>query len=306
MGLFRFGFRLVFLYFFDFLFFLFFKNRITSESGDLRNFLHFLLLGFDKPGPECGDLIVVQIGAPGGGQFQGRRFVARRIISVRGKRAVISHAYVFVGGYRGGFGFSAGIGEKPTRKSSSEAARHDSASGSRLRWRRGSRGRPRIFGGLRGLAAGFLLDYRGCGSRYGFAAIFRERFTGKQDWFFSGIEIWRCGGCAALARCFRTAIIKAALPGAAWLESARLSATILALRTRFIASRVARALRPLRRGVFRRRQIAAARPAGASSAAASTAPSKTATATVAAGILPAIIATVVATAKILAWATGAT
>ena len=115
MGLFRFGFRLVFLSFFDLLFFLFFKNCITGESGDLRNFLHFLLLGFDKPGAERRDLIVVQIGAAGGGQFQGRRFVARRIISVRGKRAVVGHANVFVGGYRGGFGFSASIGEQPTR-----------------------------------------------------------------------------------------------------------------------------------------------------------------------------------------------
>ena len=52
----RFVFRLVFL-FLDF--FLFFKNRITGESGNLRNFLYFLLLGFDKPGPQCRDLIVV-------------------------------------------------------------------------------------------------------------------------------------------------------------------------------------------------------------------------------------------------------
>src|SRR6202011_4475754 len=57
VGLFGFGF---FLYFIDFLFFfLFFKNRVTGESGNLRNFLHFLLLGFDEAGPECRDLILV-------------------------------------------------------------------------------------------------------------------------------------------------------------------------------------------------------------------------------------------------------
>ena len=43
---------------------------------------------------------------------------------------------------------------------------------------------------------------------------------------------------------------------AAWLETARVSATILALRTRIIAARIPAgivALRPLRRGIFRRR-----------------------------------------------------
>lgn len=51
----------LFLYFIDFLFFfLFFKNRVTGESGNLRNFLHFFfLLGFNEAGPQCCDLIVV-------------------------------------------------------------------------------------------------------------------------------------------------------------------------------------------------------------------------------------------------------
>jgi hypothetical protein len=37
--------------------------------------------------------------------------VARRIISVRGERAVVGYANVFVRGDRRGFGFSASIGE---------------------------------------------------------------------------------------------------------------------------------------------------------------------------------------------------
>ena len=58
MRFFRFGF---FLYFIHFLFFfLFFKNRATGKSVSLRDFLyHFLLLGFDDPGRECRDLIVI-------------------------------------------------------------------------------------------------------------------------------------------------------------------------------------------------------------------------------------------------------
>lgn len=56
--LFGFGFFFcLILFFFDF--FLFFKNRVTGESGNLRNFLHFFLLGFDEPGSEYRDLIVV-------------------------------------------------------------------------------------------------------------------------------------------------------------------------------------------------------------------------------------------------------
>lgn len=161
--------------------------------------------------------------------------MARRIISVRGKHAVVSHANVFVGGYRGGFGFSAGIGEQPTGKSSGEAARYHTANGGRLRWRRRSGGRPRILGGLGGFA-GFLLDYRGTGSRDGLTTIFRERFTGKQDRLFRGIKIRRYWRSAALARCFGTAIIKAALRCTARFESARLSAAILALRTGLVAT----------------------------------------------------------------------
>jgi hypothetical protein len=59
MRFFRFGFFLHFIYFlFDF--FLFFKNRATGVSVNLRDFLyHFLLLGFDDPGRECRDLIVI-------------------------------------------------------------------------------------------------------------------------------------------------------------------------------------------------------------------------------------------------------
>ena len=135
---------LCFIHFFYFLdFFLLFKNRITGESRDLRDFLYFLLLGLNEPGPECRDLIFVQIGASRGRQFQRRRFVARRIISVRGKRAVVRHTNIFVGGYWGGFGFSARIGEEPARESSGEAPWNDApgcASG--LRWRSGSSGGP--------------------------------------------------------------------------------------------------------------------------------------------------------------------
>jgi hypothetical protein len=141
MRLFRFGFLLYLINFF-LNFFLFFKNRTTGKSVHLRDVLdYFLLLGFNQTGRQRGDLIVVQIGAAGGRQFQGRRLVARRIIPVRGKRAVIGDTNVFIRGYRGGFGLSAGIGEQPTRKSSGEAARHN-ARASGLRWRRGSSGGP--------------------------------------------------------------------------------------------------------------------------------------------------------------------
>ena len=129
---------LYFIHFFDFLdFFLFFKNRITGESGDLRDFLYFLLLGFDEPAPECRDLIVVKIGTSRARQFQGRRFVARRVISVRGKRAVVSHTNVFVRGYRGSFGLSTRVGEQPTWEPSREAPWNDAGNASRLRWRGG-------------------------------------------------------------------------------------------------------------------------------------------------------------------------
>lgn len=233
--------------------------------------------------------------------------MARRIISVRGKRAVVTDANVFVGGYRGGFGFGARIGEQPTRKSSGEAPRHDAASSSGLRWQRSSRGGPRILGGL-GCFTGFLLDCRRNGSRDGLAAIFRERFTGEQDRFFSGIKIRRYWRSAALARCFGAAIIKAALRCAAWFESARLRATILALRTRLVATRISASIvLALRRSIFRGRQSAAAWPR-TTSAAASAAPAETPAATVAAGILSAIVATVIAaivpTAKILAGSAG--
>jgi hypothetical protein len=57
--LFGFAFFLDFIYFHVFDFFLFFKNCVAGERGNLRNFLHFFLLGFDEPGPECRDLIVV-------------------------------------------------------------------------------------------------------------------------------------------------------------------------------------------------------------------------------------------------------
>lgn len=57
---FRFVFRLVFLYFFDFLdFFLIFKNSATGERINLRDFLYFLLLGFNKAGREGRDLIFI-------------------------------------------------------------------------------------------------------------------------------------------------------------------------------------------------------------------------------------------------------
>ena len=60
MRLFGFVFHLVFFNFFDFLdFFLFFKNCVTSDSGDLRDLADVLLLGFDKAGRECGDLVFV-------------------------------------------------------------------------------------------------------------------------------------------------------------------------------------------------------------------------------------------------------
>jgi hypothetical protein len=39
--------------------------------------------------------------------------MARRIISVSGKSAVVGYANIFIGGYRSGFGFRASIGEEP-------------------------------------------------------------------------------------------------------------------------------------------------------------------------------------------------
>ena len=53
-----FRFFLYFIHFF-FNFFLVFKNRVIGDSRDLRDFLHFLLLGFDEPGRQCRDLIVI-------------------------------------------------------------------------------------------------------------------------------------------------------------------------------------------------------------------------------------------------------
>lgn len=228
--------------------------------------------------------------------------MARRIVAVRGKRAVIGDANIFVRGYRCGFRFSARIGEQPTGKSSGEAARHYAASrASGLRWRCGSSGGPRIFSGLGRL--GFLFYSRGSRSGDGLAAIFREGLTGEQDRFFSGVKIRSGRGGTALARCLRAAIFKAAL--SAWLETAGLSATILALGTLVIATRIPAgvvALRTLRRSIFRRRQIASATwSAGACTTATAAAATETATTTVAAGILPAIVAT----AEILARPTGA-
>jgi hypothetical protein len=57
---FGFAFRLVFLYFLDFLnFFLFFKNRPAGDSVSLHDFSHFFLLGFHEAGRERRDLIFI-------------------------------------------------------------------------------------------------------------------------------------------------------------------------------------------------------------------------------------------------------
>lgn len=48
--------------------------------------------------------------------------MARRIVAVRGKRGVVRYADIFVGADGSGFGFGAGIGQQPTRKTASEAA----------------------------------------------------------------------------------------------------------------------------------------------------------------------------------------
>jgi hypothetical protein len=113
--------------------FVFFKKSATGNGVDSCVFLGFFLLGFHDAGSQSGNLVIAKrLGLTGGGggsgQFQRRRFVARRIISVRGKSDVVGHANIFVGGYGSGFGFSAGIGEQPARKSARKAAR--TASGS--------------------------------------------------------------------------------------------------------------------------------------------------------------------------------
>jgi hypothetical protein len=120
-----------------FRFFVFFKKSATGNGVDGRVFLGFFLLGFHDTGSKSGNLVFAErlgltgSGGGGSGQFQRRRFVARRIISVRGKSDVVGHANIFIGGYGSGFGFSAGIGEQPARKSAREAAR--SARGLRRR-----------------------------------------------------------------------------------------------------------------------------------------------------------------------------
>jgi hypothetical protein len=145
-GFFDFDFRFRFgsvLFFFGFLFFnflrvrffgffrlfVFFKNSAASNCVDDRVFLGVFLLGFHDAGSKGGDLIFAQRlgltgnGGGGSGQFERRRFMARRIISVGGKSDVVGHANIFVGGYGSGFGFGTGIGEQPARKSAGKAAR---------------------------------------------------------------------------------------------------------------------------------------------------------------------------------------
>ncbi len=106
------------------------------------------------------------------------------------------------------------------------------------------------------------------GSRSGsggrFAAIFSQRFTGKNDFLFGDAAYWRCRA----ARSFRTTIV----------VTARLSAAII----------VAAGLAALRCCIFRGRQIARARAALRASAAL---PSATASPTAAAAAISAAVAT---------------
>jgi hypothetical protein len=162
-------------------------------------------------------------------------------------------------------------------------------------------------------AADFGWSYRSGRRSHGLAAIFCERFAGKENRLLGRLEIG--GRRDVLARSFRAAIVEAAVLGTAGFESARLGAAILALAAIVAAGFATRFGRTLRRSVFGGRQIApawsswSAGTAGASSAAASATTTKTAA--TAAGILTttvvtAIITAVIATIERLALAIAAT
>ncbi len=170
-------------------------------------------------------------------------------------------------------GFRAGISQEPAGQSAREPAGNAAAARSGRRQITGC-ARGRFFDG-RLLRAGFVLDAGNRGGRNGrLAAVFCQRFSGKDDLFVSGIGL---GGRRA-ARSFRTAIV----------VTAGLCATIV----------ISAGLAALWRRIFRGRQIASA---GAALRASTTMASATAspTAAIAATVSAAIIATIAAAAIVL-------
>src|SRR5712671_3275393 len=174
-------------------------------------------------------------------------------------------------------GFRAGISQEPAGQSAREPAGNAAAARSGRRQITGC-ARGRFFDG-RLLRAGFVLDAGNRGGRNGrLAAVFCQRFSGKDDLFLSGMGL---GGRRAV-RSFRAAIVVTAGRHTAIVISAGLAA--------------------LWRRIFRGRQIAsagAALRASTTMASATASPTAAIAATVAAAVSAAIIATIAAAAIVL-------
>ena len=105
--------------------FVFVEIGTTGESVGFRVVGGFFVFRFGKFERERSGLLIVQFrlamgfrrsgGVRSGrhGQLERRRFVARRIGAVRGKRGVRGYADIFVGGDGSGFGLGTGVGEEP-------------------------------------------------------------------------------------------------------------------------------------------------------------------------------------------------
>jgi hypothetical protein len=120
-------------------------------------------------------------------QFERRGFMPRRIRAVSEKGRIRSNADIFVSGDGSGFGFRAGVGEKPAGKSSGEAARDCSAgrsggrngSDAQVAGRAGS-----CFLEIRLRLVNFRLGHWRRRRSGGLATILCERLAGEKNGFF--------------------------------------------------------------------------------------------------------------------------
>ena len=220
------------------------------------------MLGLDEAGGKGGDLIFVQLNVISSSLHTAGRRLARRFYDsvARGGRFF---RRVHRLPRRRCLGFSAGIGQKPARQSARKAARNAAA-------RSGSRqiagcARRSLFGRGLMLFACFMLN-NGSRSRSSgrLAAIFRQRFTGKNDLILGDTGYGR----SRVARGLRTTIVVTARRSAAIVIPAGLAA--------------------LWRRIFRGRQIARARATLRASAAMASA---TASPTAAAATVSATVTT---------------